>query len=152
MARIDYHAITKAVRDVLRADQGLKDWGQISVEAEDPVPIAINRLPHVGVYARDRAPAARQTLRAGTSQRYAVAWEVWVTAFSAKGFEDAAEQRDELLGLVELALMRRRDLGGAVPSGALDLRGGSFDGGQGAEGGWIAQASVRLGIELEATT
>jgi len=147
VARIDYGAITQAIRDVIAGDPDVR---KLDATVEIGAPVAVG-FPFVGVYEGRRSLTAGQPLAAGTRTRYRVDWDVWVANFSGESFADAASGRNELLGYVEVALMANRGLLGSVGNNSLMLQGGVLEGGR-AEGGFIAQASLGLTVEVEATT
>ena len=149
MARINYTAILKAIRRVIAEDADVRRVDP-RVEVNAPIPSDLDK-PFVAVYEGRREPTAGQDLAAGTRTRYAVYWEVQVHCFSGESQEDAGEQRDELLGLVEIALMRRRNLGGALEDSSLMLRGGPLGGGA-AQIGFISSGSLTVTAEAVAST
>ena len=149
MARINYTAISRAIRDAIANDPDVRQL-EPQVEVHAPVPVdATGRF--VGVYEGRRDASALQDLAAGTRTRYVVQWEVQVHCFSAESYEDAAVQRDELLGLVEVALMRNRNLGGALADSSLMLRGGDLGGGPN-QMGYISSGQILLTAEAVITT
>jgi hypothetical protein len=151
MARIDYTALVKAIKDVMANDSSVVEFGDVTINIGAVPVLTAGMLPHIGVYEGSRSPTTGQSIAAGTRTRYTLRWEVWVTTFSSHSFEDAASRRDELLGHVEVALMKNRDLGGALSNSSLMLHGGQLFSGPG-NGGWIAEGNVVLTGELEITT
>lgn len=149
MARINYTTLTKAIKDVLEKDPNVRSLGT-TVEINRTA-LSVEYIPHVAIFERRRTPTPGQPLAAGTRTRYGIQWEIVATGYSADGFEDASEQRDELMGYVEVALMGNRNLGGALEDSSLMLGGGEFRGGPG-EAGFISQITLTVTVEATATT
>ena len=149
MARIRYYEYLKAIRDVLDDDSDLRVL-RVKIEIGKVV-VTAAQTPHINVVEISREPL-RSAIAAGTLSRYRVRWKITVSTFSAAGFEDAMQQRDEVLGTVEVVLMRHRDLGGIMPSKQLVLEGGSLQSAPGEAGGFWAQADVDLSAEIQFST
>lgn len=150
MAKIDYVAITRAMRDQLAADADVIRL-DARIGIHEPVPTDLTRNPFVGIYESRRTSPPLQDLAAGTRTRYEIQWEIQVHCFSSDSdgaYEDAASRRDELLGAVEVALMRDRTLGGVLADNSLMLRGGEL-GGVAQSVGFIS--SGQLLVTAEAT-
>lgn len=146
MARIRYYDYLKAIQDVLDADSGLRELNA-TVEI-GKVTILANQSPHVNVTEIGREPL-RSAIAAGTLSRYRVRWKITVSTFSAAGFEDAMQQRDEILGIAEVCMMNHRDLGGIMSPKQLVLEGGTLQSGPGEAGGFWAQADLDLSAEIQ---
>jgi hypothetical protein len=148
MARIDYTGILLATKDILEADSNIQQMRATVELMRTTIPIDIS--PHINIYEGRRDPS-QQMLDMGTSQWYFFKWQLMVSAFSAAGFEDAGRQRDELLGYVELAMMKSRNLGGFLANKPLLLMGGDLHSMKVDNGLW-ATGTLDLRIELKATT
>jgi len=113
MARIDYHDIETGIKAVLEADAALTG---VTVEVEREFPFGgADVPPWVGIYLESRAaPEDMQSLSAGTRTRYLLRFSLWCMRFSIESVEKAMELRDDLLGDVEIVLMKDRTLGGKV--------------------------------------
>lgn len=150
MARISYTATLKAIKQVIEEDPDVRRL-EPRVEANAPIPVDLDK-PFIAVYEGRRDPSGGQDLAAGTRTRYVVTYEVQVHCFSAESQADAGEQRDEVLGTVEIALMRKRSLGGALDDSSLMLRGGPLGGGAGPQGGFISSGGLSISVEAVAST
>lgn len=149
MARIRYYDYLKAIRDVLDVDTDLQNL-HVKIEIGKAI-VTAAQTPHVNVTEISREPM-RPAIAAGTLSRYRVRWKITVSAFSAAGFEDAMQQRDEVLGIVEVVMMKNRDLGGILPPRQLTLEGGSLQSAPGEAGGFWAQADLDLSAEIQFST
>lgn len=147
MARIDYFGILKATQDVLSADADLRNL-RATVEIARAV-VTTATSPHINIH-EGRREDTRQALAAGTRQRYVFRWGIVVSVFSAKGAEDAMQQRDEVLGVVETVLMGNRNLGGKLADKQMLLRGGELRSEPG-DNGWWSQGRIDLATEVVAT-
>lgn len=148
MARVDYFAIEAAIRDILVADAGLAGT-TVLVEEE----LTVNRGNIVGIYLEDRdSPAEIQTLSAGTRTRFFVRFTIWCWHFGVgRNRQVPMEQRDDLVGKVEIALMGNRNLNGTVDSSW--LLGGEFISGPDPTGRqFMSGASVILEVDVTGTT
>jgi hypothetical protein len=150
MARINYGALTVAIEDILSASAELRNW-EVTIEAVPSLPIPVNKIPHIGIFEEARSLTSGQPIASGQRTRYTLRWRVVVSALG-KTYRDASQARDEILGLVEVALMNNRSLGGALSGGSLTLGGGDFASGAVDSGGLIAQASLTLTAEETAST
>ena len=143
MARIDYFAIEEVIKTQLTGDSTLVG---VSVHVEDELTMA--RGKHVFISLERRDAPDEQAIAAGTQTRFQI-------RFSLKCFDfgldrrGALEARDDLLGKVEVALMKDRTFSGAVAMSW--LAGGEFESGQGTDG-FFAAAEVVLIADARATT
>jgi hypothetical protein len=139
MARVDYFGIQEQIAAILRDDEDVRALvAEVSVEEE----VVMNEMaPHVIIYLEDRqAPADMQGLRAGQATRFLLRFSIWCIAYSIEKISHAIKLRDELIGTVEVALMKERSLRGAVnkcwleggqmPSSRLPNNAGWFSGGE----------------------
>ena len=149
MARIDYGALTVAIRDFIASLAEVRA-AQASVEVARVIALA-GTTPFIGVFEQRRTRTAGQSIAAGTRVRYSVQWKIVVAALSGKGFADASFQRDDLISRIEVAFLNDRTAGGAFPNRGLELAGGDLRSGPG-EGGFIAEGDLNLSWEVEATT
>ncbi len=145
MARINYTAVLKGIRDLLTNDPNIR---QLDAVIEISAPTVVGMRPHINIFENRRESTPGQALASGTLQRYTVRWSLTVSTFSAESFEDASSQRDELLGHVEVALIRSRNLGGALANPALLLLGGALRSGPG-DGGWWAEGDLDITAEVQ---
>src|SRR3990172_2339488 len=151
MARINYSALLKGIEQVLQNDGDIVAF-QADVLVKKPVPTTLTG-PVVNIFEDRRDPTPSQDISAGTRKRYTIRWAIWVTCFSADSYADAAEQRDELLGKVEIALMKNRTLAGVLPNSSLDIQGGELGrGGPAGDVGFIAQSTLIVTAEAVAST
>ena len=151
MARVDYYSIEQAIRTQLLADAGLSN---ITVTIEEELSFQRGDIIAIFLDRRD-APAEEQTLSAGTHIRMHLKFSIWCFHFGLV-VADSIERRDDLLGKVELALMRDRTFSGAVNSSW--ITGGEFQTGEVHSeagmgfSGWGSGAEVELIAEMTGTT
>ena len=150
MARIPYGQYTRAIQDVILNDASIIKYG-VTVDIGRPPTLGLGMMPHIGIYEGSRFPSPGQTIAAGTRIRYNLNWNVWVAIFSGAGYADALDQRDEILGVLEITMMKNRDLGGLLPNKPLNLGGGDLRSGPGS-GGFIAEGSLSLSLEVEGSS
>jgi len=138
VARVDYYAIEKALQTLLQADATLTGT-TVTVEAE--LMFGAEAAPWVGIYLDRRdAPADMQGIGAGISTRMLCRFSIWCWAFTLESIEEAIHKRDDILGKVEVALMKNRTItnnvstswleGGEMPSGRIPGNTGFMSGGE----------------------
>jgi hypothetical protein len=148
MARISYLGIAAQIKRILESDQEIAEKVRTITIAEGHIQAA-ELLPWIGIYPLTRRPSANQVLAAHTRWRFEVSYEIWVYSLSMVGPEAALEITEELLGLVEVALLREPTLGGTVQMIRLD--GGDFDNAK-VDESFVMGGSVRLNVLAMATT
>jgi hypothetical protein len=143
--RIDYWGLEEEVKAIL--DTELVD-GHVDIERE--FQFASESTPWVGIYLDRRdAPASLQPLAAGKQTRMLVRLRLDCRAYSLESIARASQFRDELIGRVEVALMKHRDLNGKATASWLE--GGSFSRVP-QQDGWISGGEVMLVADVKATT
>lgn len=146
MARLDYYAVEEGIREVLSADADLED---VRIEIETDVEMAPDGGGAVYVYLDRRdAPASEQRLAAGTRTDFLLRFALWCLDCDFESVAAASRRRDDLLGKVEVALMRDRSLNGTVDASWLE--GGEFLTMQ--EQGFISGGEIILIAKAKATT
>ena len=148
MARIDYFNIEEAIKSILDADADLADV-EVLIEEE----LTIQRGNVVGIYLDDRdAPDEEQSLSAGTRTRFNVRFSIWCWHFGVgRDRRVPMQQRDDLVGKVEIALMKERTLNDTVNMSWLE--GGEFLSGPDPTGDqFMSGASVILIVNVVGTT
>ena len=136
MARLDYYAIETAIKTLLEADATLA--GTV-VTVEDELLFGAERTPWVGIFL-DRRDPGEQSLSAGTRTRYNIRLSIWCWEYSMESISKAIQLRDDLVGKVEVALMKQRTLndtvtkswieGGELPSARVPDNNGFVSGGE----------------------
>lgn len=126
MAAIDYKGIRDALEDILSAktaaDEPL-DGARVYIEEEPQFGLSDN--PAIAVFLDTRtAPDGEQSISRGTRTRLHLRGTLWVVAFSLDSYRKACDERDALLGQVELILMANRTLNEKVST--LWLNGGEL--------------------------
>ena len=147
MARCDYYAIENAIATILRADATLAG---VSVIVEDEV--AVQRGSIIGIYLDDRdAPMDLQAIAAGTRTRFNINFSIWCWHFGVgRDRTVVMQQRDDLLGKVEIALMNNRTLSNTVTMSWLN--GGEFISGPDPTGNqFMSGAQIRLTVDATAS-
>lgn len=147
MARIDYFSIEEAIKTVLDDDADVT--GSVLIEEE----ITIQRGNIIGIYLDDRNAADEdQSLSAGTRTRFNVRFTIWCWHFGiGRDRRGPMEQRDDLVGKVEIALMKKRTLNDTVTMSWLE--GGEFLSGPDPTGNqFMSGASIILVVDVTGTT
>ena len=147
MARIDYFAIELEIQKVLLQDAILVGAGVVHVVVEEDLVTSPEMCPWIGIYISDRESAGGP-IAAGTQQRFRVRYEVWCFEHAME-VPEAAKARDDIMGKVEVALLKNPTLNGKVTSMA--ITGGTFDSGR-VDAGFLMGGSIVLEIEKKATT
>lgn len=145
MARVDYFAIEEAMAKQLRDDDTL--FGvTILVEEE----LKMGKEDSVIIYLdRREAPADLQTISAGQRTRFNLNFTVNCFTFHLDK-QVAMENRDDLIGKVEVALMKDHTFGGTVTGAA--ITGGDFDTASDGSAGFMSAASIEITARATATT
>jgi hypothetical protein len=146
VARIDYFAIEQEIQKILKEDATLVGAGVVLVVVEEDVVTIPEMCPWVGVYIADRESAG-SPITAGQQQRFRVRYEVWCFEH-AMDVPEASKLRDDLIGKVEVALLKKPTLNGKVTT--MMITGGTFDSGRTAVG-FLQGGSIVLEIEKKAT-
>lgn len=151
MPAIDYYGIEEAVKTVLEADTDFQATGaKVFIEEE-----FVHGMADIGkavmIYLDKRRPTPGQPAAAGQQTRYQMQLSLWTRAFFVESIRRAINERDDLLGVVEVALMRKRSLNDAVSM--LWLEGGEFMTGKSSKPhGFLAAAETVLTVEKKTTT
>lgn len=146
MARIDYFAIEQEIQRVLKEDATLVGAGVVHVVVEEDVVTSPEMCPWVGVYIADRESSG-SPITAGQQQRFKVRYEVWCYDHALE-VPEASRLRDDLIGKVEVALLKKPTLNGKVTT--MMITGGTFDSGR-VDAGFLMGGSIVLEIEKKAT-
>lgn len=148
MARVDYYAIENAIAAVLRADATLAG---VTVMVEEE--LSFQRGSIVGIYLDDRSsPQDLQAISAGTETRFIVNFTVWCWHMGiGRDRTMVMQQRDDLVGKVEIALMKNRTLSNTVNMSWLE--GGEFISGPDPQGNqFMSGAEIKLSADVTAST
>ena len=119
MARVDYYTIVSEIGQILNADTTLSG---VQITVEDSAPL--DSGPWIAIYLESRTPSSGQSISAGTRTPYNLRISAWCWQFSLESTARAAQLRDDLVGLVEIALMKNRTLNDKV--GSIYLEGGEL--------------------------
>ena len=147
MARADYYAIEKGVKVTLEADlalQGVRYFIEEEVTWADSVPAVFIYLD-----SRDAAPE-EQRLAASTRVDYLVNLSLWCIDGHFDSLELASQARSDLVGKVEVALLKDPTLDSSVDYSWLE--GGEFMNARDDQSGFITAGEVRLVAKVHATT
>lgn len=148
MARIDYYGIENAIANVLKTDSTLTG---VTVLVEEE--LTVQRGNVIGIYLDDRnVPIEDQPIAAGTKTRFNVNFSIWCWHFGiGRDRTLAQQQRDDLIGKVEIALMKNRTLQNTVTMSWLD--GGDFISGPDPTGNqFMSGGEIRLTVDVTAST
>lgn len=146
MARVDYWGIAQAIQRVLQEETALQG---VQVTIEDEGLFGAEATPWVGIYIEGRtAPPDMQVLAAGRRTRMLVRFALWCW-YMALETEAAMRGRDDLVGKVEIALMRDRTFEGAVATAWLE--GGELPSARLQQGsGFVSGAEIALICDVTA--
>lgn len=147
MAAIDYAAITRQLAQILNEDSDIEGT-RVFVE-EMPQIGLMDAGVAIALYLLGRQPHPQQVAAAGKRTRFIVRISVVCLGFDAGSFLEAEQKRDDLIGKVELVLMRNRTINGKVAASWLE--GGDFASAQ-APGGapFVAAGEINLMAEVSA--
>ena len=138
MAVIDYFGIREATKTVLETE-----IPTATVRIEEEMVFGFETVPYIGIYLDRRvAPIGDQRIANGTRTDYNLAFSLWVVHFSMESLQKAIEDRDDMVSLVENALMKNRTLLNTVKM--LWLEGGEFFSAKDKESGFLAIAEVNF--------
>lgn len=150
MPATDYYGIREEIRNVLLADADLTAIG-LTVEIESEIDFGAEDVPIAFIYLESRtAPDGAQRLAAGTRTDFRLQFSIWCGHFSLESLEKAAEFRDDLIGKVEVALMKNRTLNNKVRT--LWLTGGEFFLARDQESGFYSLGEVAFTVDAISTT
>lgn len=123
MAGIDYNVIGAKIKEVLDLDQDVQRIDGVKVSVEDDV--QLDAGPWVAIFlTRRRAPVTDQRIAAGRKLVYQVEYRLWCWEYSVETPPEAIRLRNILVSNVEIALLRERQLRGAVEF--IELEGGEM--------------------------
>lgn len=144
MARIDYYEIQNAIKTMLDADSTLSGVKN-RLEALD---IIAENCPQTVIILKSRNNILEE-IAAGQHIRMGITFEVWCYEYALEILQ-AMKKRDDLIGKVEIALMKNRTLNSTVQYHT--ITGGEFENVQSANFGWISGGSIVLVAEQQAIT
>lgn len=124
MAAIDYWGIKEDLKELLTIDPTLAD---VSIEVEPEELFSPEMAPWIGIFMPGRTDDNEQSIAAGTRQALFIQLTL-VCAECALEKDVAIKKRDNLIGAVEVALLKVRLIGGKVET--MQIQGGDFDTGQ----------------------
>lgn len=146
MARADYYAVQKAIAERIANDEAISEEGiPVFIEVE----ISARAERQIVVYLDGReAPASIQGLNSGSRTRLHVRYTIACYGFSLK-LTRAMELRDDLMGRVEVALMKEpRDFAREDVATSW-LQGGDFANAR-SDAGFMAMGEVGLVVDMVA--
>lgn len=156
MAGVDYSGIMDGIRAALVADATLiAANAKVHVEEEFSWDMADG--PQVYIYFDSRTASAKdQSLSRGQRTRFQLNVTIWVKAVSLDSFKVAADARNALLSLVEVALMQDHTFGLPTKIQTSWLDGGQALSAKGpaSTGGMVfaSAAEIRLVVEALSST
>jgi hypothetical protein len=155
VAAIDYYDIAEAISAVLLADSAFAALNAKAFIEED----FAHGMSDIGlaamIYADRRAPHPQQPLAAGQQTRFVIKYSLWARAFALESMKAAVNKRDQFLGVIETALMRKRTLNHAGTDivSMLWLEGGEMMTGKMPKAnGFIASAETIVVVEKTSST
>lgn len=146
MPRIDYYGIELELQALLEADPSMNG---VVVTVEEHGVNHAEQAPLVNIRLDRRDATAAQPIAGGQRTRYAIRFVLLCSQYSLESVEQAARLRDDLIGRVEVVLMKNRRIGGMVHY--LTLVGGPF-GIEHQDTGWLATGEVVAVADLDAST
>jgi len=147
VAVVDYHGLLTTLKTLLEADASLAGV-PIRVE-EDPTFDLSGAGRALVLTLASRREAPGQPLAAGKRTRWHVRIGIWAVGFGLT-FEEAARQRDDLVGALELVLMNNRQVSGKWAAGWIE--GGDFLTVRQAEGSFALAETIFVGEALAIAT
>lgn len=146
MARIDYYGLEVKVKELLDREF---EGQAVTVSIEDELNLIEG--PAVIIYLDARTtPIDRQSIAAGRRLRMTVELTLLCIDRSFESIADACRHRDDLIGRVEIALMKYRDLEGLVTQTWFE--GGRFSNAyDDKSSGFASAGEVRLMLDVTAT-
>ena len=150
--RVDYFQIEKEIQTVLMADT---DLAGVKVLIEEELTFAESNIILIELDRRD-APEEMQSISAGQRTRYLLALSLWCWGFGYER-EKAMENRDDLLGKVEVSLLKHRSAKQGNAFGdlvaAFWLQGGDFENRRTAESDrFLSGAQIEVICDVTATS
>ncbi len=146
MAAIDYYGIETIVQSTIISEMGSGSLVNVTVEVTQPM----DTRPWVAIYLKNRVDSDIQVCAGGTIKKYSLEFSIWCWGWSLNNPADAARARDELIGDVEIALMKNRKMGGAVDNGT--IHGGEFGTAEAPAKGTLMGGEIVYRVEVKATT
>lgn len=147
MARIDYADIQSEIKTVLTGDATLAG---VTVEIERDMLTSPEQCPYVAIFL-ERRQIFRRPIAAGTRMDYKIYFVLWCYEYQMESIEAASERRDDLIGKVEVALMKNTTLNGKVTTLTLTDDAGEFESAK-TDAGFLSGGSIRLEAVAKATT
>lgn len=147
MARVDYSAIEQQIKALLSADTTLVG---VTIEVERDGLTSPELCPWIGVYLEKRR-IERRPIAAGTRMDYRISFLLWCYEYHMESLATANTARDDLIGKVEVALMKNPTLGGTVTMMALADDAGEFDTAA-VKPGFLSGGSIHIDAVVKATT
>lgn len=144
MPRFDYLGLEREVQTLLQLDPSMTG---VTVTVEKQGLNAVELSPWVNIRL-DRRDAPEQYLAGNTRQRYLLRMILTCAQF-ALDVELAAQLRDDLLGAVEVVLMKNRTISELCSTSWIE--GGAFDI-TSEDAGFVANAEIVLLADISATT
>ena len=144
MSAIPYWTIREEIAEIIKAN-----LSGVIVEIEREIQFAAEGQPFIGIYLESReTPEDQQPIAAGRITRMFLNISIWVFAH-AFDIDRGIEERDRIIGEVELILMGHRFLNQTVD--ACWLQGGELLSGRDAETkDFLAGGEIRLRMEVSA--
>ena len=145
MARFDYFQLERDIQTKLQADAGLAG---VTILVEENVSFFEN--DHVIIHLKRReVPDEMQSFSAGTRMRMLLRLELVCVSFAFE-LAVARENRDDLVGKVELALMGDRQFSNSLQVNSSWIEGGEFEDGTTGEKQLYSLATIDLVVDVVA--
>lgn len=146
MSKVSYFDIETEIASILTSDITLNGVN-ITVESVTE----LDAGSWVGIYLVGRDVPDGQPLANGTLMRYRLNFILWCWEYSLESITDAIQRRDDLVGRVEVALMKNRTLNNSVNYSFIE--GGELQSAQIAEtSGYIAGGEIILKADITFST
>ena len=119
MAAVDYQGIRDEIETFLAADARTEE-ARVYIEEEPQFGLS-DYQKAIAVFMDNRTtPVEMQSVSAGLRTRYLLRISFWVVAFSLENYRKACDERDALVGQLELVLMANRTFGGKASTSWLE--------------------------------
>ena len=118
MAAVDYHGVMVSLKAILEADASLAGV-PVFIEQEPAFDVIGAGKAIVIVFDGRQTPGDLQPMAAGKRTRFHARYGIWSVGFG-QSYEEAAQNRDNLLGAVDLVLMNNRTVSGKLAHAWID--------------------------------
>lgn len=147
MPKVDYWNIREKLKEILEGDSSLNG---VNIEIERNTLIASENCPWLNIKMTGRvAEDDEQVIASGQKTKFIVSMMIDAKEYSRESPQEAIRLRDDLIGKVEVVLMKNRTLAGAIDY--LWILGGDMDQAD-TEKGYVSTGDISINMRVTATT